>query len=192
MAIPQGLAVGMTPGEHSLRAGALNVQRESNRLRSSAFNKQLAFEREVPDHVLRLQYEELILDPKRSMEKTCEFIDIPFDESMLDYANKKSFVTKNRQSINTFKAHDPAMIEKWKSELARHQIDVINQVCGELLIELEYDVYDSGYRIPGWLKTYYQMHQAIIGEIQIQYRWRIGGYKQHIKRWLAGKTQVQT
>jgi hypothetical protein len=35
------------------------------------------------------------------------------------------------------------------------------------------------------------LHQSIIGELQIQYRWRIARYKHSLKFWLANKSQKQ-
>jgi hypothetical protein len=163
--------------------GALRWRRE--------LELQLAFEKSVPSSVLRLRYEDLITDQQRCLQQICEFIDIPFDESMMNYASKKAFVSKNRQSVNTFKAPDSAMIDKWKQGLTEHQIKIINTVCGSVLSQAGYEQGDKYNRVSGWLKLYYQLHQLIIGEFQIQYRWRIGGYRKAFRRWLAGRSHGQ-
>jgi len=164
--------------------GALRWKRE--------IEMQLAFEKELPENSLRLRYEDLITNQKQCLEKVSEFLDVPFDEAMLHYSKQKAFVSKNRQSINTFKAPDPAMITKWKAGLSDHQIRVINHVCGDLLAELGYELGDACEQVPAWLKAYYFIHQKIIGELQIQYRWRLGGYKSRYRKWVNNRSLKQS
>lgn len=142
---------------------------------------QLAFEQEVQGNVLRLKYEDLVLDQRQSLEKICRFIGVEFDEAAMNYNEQKTFVTKKRESINTFKAPDPAIISKWKSQLSEHEVGVINAVCGDLLDQLGYADTDHQIELPGYARAYYRMHQAVVGEFQIQYRWRFGGFKRVIK-----------
>jgi hypothetical protein len=153
---------------------------------------QLVFERSMPEVTLRLRYEDLITDQQRCLEKICEFLNVPYDNSMMNYADTKAFVSKNRQSKNAFKAPDPSIIDKWKAGLSEHQVCVINGICYELLTELGYEVADEKKgeekKLPGWLKAYYILHQRIIGEIQIQYRWRFGGYKARFQQWRTKKS----
>jgi hypothetical protein len=149
---------------------------------------QLAFQKELPEYVLQVRFEDLILNQKESLQKICEFIKVPFDESMLNYASKKSFVSKNRQSINTFRDPDPSVLEKWREGLNEHQIKVINTVCGDSLEELGYSVADNFYNIPEWLKLYYNIHQSIIGEIQIQYRLRFVSFIRSFKKMFSTKS----
>lgn len=160
--------------------GALRWQRE--------VQEQLEFEQELPGKVIRVRYEDLILQQRETLVRICEFIGVEFDETMLDYASKKSFVSNNRQSVNTFRAPDPAIVTKWKQELAPHEIRVINTVCAELMQLLDYREEPGVTTIPGWLKLWYRLHQRVIGEIQIQYRWRIGTYVRNFKNWRTRKS----
>jgi len=145
---------------------------------------QLDFVNELGDKVLMFKYEDLVLNQEQTLKKICGFINVPFDPSMLNYQNKKSFVMVSRESSNTFKKLDPKIIVKWKKELSEHQIKIVNMVCCGLLKRLDYEVDKYYVNIPKWKELYYRMHQKVIGEIQIQYRWRIGGYKRKIKGWL--------
>jgi hypothetical protein len=163
--------------------GALRWKRE--------VEAQLAFEAALPENVFRLRYEDLVTNQQDSLCKVCEFVGVPFDQSMLNYVSKESFVTKKRESINTFKAPDPAMIEKWKNGLNQRQIRIINTVCGDVLDKVGYEVGERYDDVPVWLRIYYRLHQSIIGELQIQYRWRIARYKHSLKFWLANKSQKQ-
>lgn len=164
--------------------GALRWQRE--------VQEQLEFEQELPGKVIRVRYEDLILQQRETLARVCEFIGVEFDETMLDYASKKSFVSNNRQSVNTFRAPDPAIVTKWKQELTSHEIRVINTVCGDLMEQLDYREEPGVTTIPGWLKLWYRLHQRVIGEIQIQYRWRIGTYVRNFKNRRAQKSALRS
>lgn len=150
--------------------------------------EQLEFEQELPGKVIRVRYEDLILRQRETLERVCQFIGIDFDETMLDYANKKSFVSNNRQSVNTFRAPDPTIVTKWKHELTPHEIQVINTVCADLISLLDYRDAPGVTAIPEWLKLWYRLHQLVIGEIQIQYRWRFGTYLRNFNNWRARKS----
>lgn len=163
--------------------GALRWNRE--------VKEQLEFERELPGHVMKLRYEDLVLHPQESLERVCSFLGLPFDESMLDYSNKKSFVSNNRQSVNTFRALDPAIVTKWKNELSEHEVKVINTVCKDLMEVLDYKEEIGETAIPGWMKLWYLLHQKVLGEIQIQYRWRFGGHVRAVKSYMAKKSLIK-
>ena len=149
--------------------GALRWKRE--------VQAQLVFAKEFEDYVTIIRFEDLIRSPSQCLREVCRLIDVPFDETMLDYTNKKSFVSRNRQSINTFKVPDTAMIDKWKTELTSSEIRIINIECGELLDKLGYEKIKNHGDISKWLKIYYLIHQMILGEVQIQYHWRVARYK---------------
>lgn len=163
--------------------GALRWHRE--------VKEQLEFEQALPGKVMKLRYEDLILHQRRSLERICEFLELPFDEAMIDYTKKRSFVSHNRQSVNTFRAPDPAIVTKWMNELSQHEIKVVNTVCSDLMQILDYREETGEIQIPSWMKLWYRLHQGVIGEIQIQYRWRIGGYVRNFKSYLAKKSLIK-
>lgn len=162
--------------------GALRWDRE--------VKQQLAFLKELPDTAMLLKYEDLVLKQRESLEKICSFIDVPFDEAMMNYANEKAFVAVNRQSVNTFKAPDPSIVTKWKQKLTPHEIKTINMVCHETLSEFGYEVEEKYENLNPLMTLYYKLHQAIVGEFQIQYRWRIGGYKRKMKAKFSKKSNA--
>ncbi len=159
--------------------GALRWKRE--------VETQLRFYESLPGYVLKLRYEDLVLDQRRVLESVCEFLEVPFEESMLDYSKQKGFIKETRENIKSFEAPDSAMTRRWKEKLSEHQICVVDSVCNALLKSLGYTVSSMRYRLPNWLSLYYHLHQRIIGEIQIQYRWRLAGYHRRYRKWIAGK-----
>ena len=134
---------------------------------------QLAFEAELPGQVLRLRYEDLVLNQQEILESVCEFLGVEFEESMMDYADQKAFIIKSRENSNTFRAPDPALTKKWRSQLSDHQVRVIDSVTREVMDVTGYQAESDVYPVPAWMAAWYRLHQAIVGELQIQYRWRI-------------------
>jgi hypothetical protein len=144
---------------------------------------QLAFEAELPDNVLRLRYEDLVLDQQASLESVCDFLGIAFEQSMMDYADQKAFVIKSRENRNTFRAPDPALTKKWRNKLSDHQVRVIDSIARRTMEITGYQAEAEPYSVPVWMAAWYRLHQAVVGELQIQYRWRI----QHWRRILRAR-----
>lgn len=148
---------------------------------------QLAFEAELPNNVLRLRYEDLVLDQKRSLENVCGFLGIAFEQSMMDYANQKAFVIESRENRNTFRAPDPALTKKWRNKLSDHQIQVIDSITRQTMEVTGYQAETEPYSVPGWMVAWYRLHQAVVGELQIQYRWRVRHWQRVVRARLKPK-----
>ena len=75
--------------------------------------------------------------------------------------------------MNTQKPLDKANMSKWKTQFSARQVGIINTICKDLIESLGYD--DSvDYQTRCWWleRCYYQCHQSIIGEIQLQFQLR--------------------
>lgn len=144
-------------------------------------NQQLAFMETAPDNFLLIRYEDMIADLEAIMHKVCTHLEISFDEQMMSYNNSASYYTINRENIHTFKKPDPKLAEKWMKKLSKHQINVVEHITHPLLTRLNYSLIGTKISISFLEKLYYTIHQAIIGEIQIQYRWRKFRFKEKLK-----------
>jgi hypothetical protein len=150
---------------------------------------QLAFETELPKAVFRIRYEDLVVNQQATLEKVCRFIDAPFDDAMLAYDQQKSFIRGSRENENTARALDESLTRKWKDKLSAHEVAVIDSVCGEVMAKLGYEPATADYyTVPAWMVAFYRVHQAVLGELQIQYRWRIGKWKWRLRRMWSGKS----
>lgn len=147
----------------------------------SEVEKQLNFMSEVKDKGLIISYESLVQKPEETLTKVCNFLGLEWDEAMLEYYKKKSFYGKKRENSETFKKPNSGNIDKWRTLLSVKQIQTVEAVCGELLERLEYPVNNSKQKISGYKKYWYLTHQKIIGEIQIQKKWRKAQFKDFIK-----------
>lgn len=142
---------------------------------------QLEFEAELPKEVLRIRYEDLVVNQQATLETVCEFIDAPFDHAMLAFDQQKSFIREGRENVNTTRALDESLTRKWKEKLSPHEIAVVDSICREVMLKAGYEPDTGHYTVPSWLAAFYRLHQAVLGELQIQYRWRVGNWKRRLR-----------
>lgn len=143
---------------------------------------QLEFQARFPESTLVIHYEDLVSRQESVLHEVSRFLDLEFSDEMLNYAESKSYVIPSRENRNTFSKPDPRIGEKWKSRLTDRQVRVIEFVAGDLIEQLGYSLVNSNrsYVITPWERRYYQLHQAVVGEFQIQYRWRVQGWKRRL------------
>jgi hypothetical protein len=140
---------------------------------------QLAFAKKMQDKCLTLRYEDLIRDLPKVLKQLCEFIGIEYSEDMLDFHQKKLEFKENRENRNTQKPADPTNIDKWSQVLSSREVALIEHVSNQELVEMDYELVSKPI-LPSWFElAYYKAHQAIIGELQLQYKWK---YKDKLKK----------
>jgi len=143
---------------------------------------QLAFKEKHSESVHLLRYEDLVIQPDVELREILEFLDIPFHEDVLQYSHKPSFYHKTRENINTYRNPDINLAKKWQEKLSNRQKNIVETVAGTMLRKLDYPVSDITCKIGAIEKAYYRMHQKIIGEVQIQYRWRISMIREYFRK----------
>lgn len=106
-------------------------------------NNQIAINhlRESKANFLVIRYEDLVSNPTRKLHKICDFLNIQFEENMLDYyldvenAVPSDFFQwkyKNKEPINT------KSIGVYKRVLSKKQINEFNLISEDLLKEFNY------------------------------------------------------
>jgi hypothetical protein len=144
--------------------------------------EQQAFMKESPENFYFVRYEDIIGDLETSLKNICQFLCKDFTEDLLNYDKKASDYKQQRENINTFKKPDKKLAEKWRNKLSSFEINVVEHVAGDLLTELGYKCIGKKIRLSSWQLMYFKWHQKIIGEIQIQYRWRKSAWKAHFEQ----------
>jgi len=134
--------------------------------------QQLAFMKTMPENFFLIKFEDLLQDLESSMKSACNFLDVEFDAEMLNYNKQESYYEMKKQNVHTFKKPDIQLTKKWQQKLSEHEIDVIECVAGDILDDFGYMRVGKPIKIGRLEKFYYRLHQSIIGEIQIQYKWR--------------------
>ncbi len=92
-----------------------------------------------PERVRRVRYEDLITKPEETLESLCPFLGIDYSETMLaaDGLRVPGFTTDFHRLVGS--RPDPARVEAWRSDLSRRQIEIFENVTGELLSYLGYE-----------------------------------------------------
>ena len=92
------------------------------------------------DRVRIQQYEELVRDSADAARGVLEWLDLPFDESMLDVPMHNSSFSRFDKAggIST----DP--LERWKEKLSKGEIALVQSACGKVMQEVGYELLPVG------------------------------------------------
>lgn len=153
--------------------GALRWQRE--------VNTQARFAASREDCCLVVRFEDLIEDHRKELQRICTFIGEPYAEVLDTYYEHDTEITKRRQSKNVFKKPDYRLTLKWQQDLSRYQINIFESVAGSTLQQHGYALLGRQREIPPLLRFWFYLQQTVVGELQIQYQWRIRGYLRKLK-----------
>jgi Sulfotransferase family len=100
-------------------------------------------EYEHHDRVMLVKYESLIRRPKEIIEQICEFLNVPFDEKLLDPAQ---FVdgsgnpwTQNPSYVRGVKAFDPDSIGRWREKLSVRHCEFMERICWPEMSLFQYE-----------------------------------------------------
>lgn len=145
--------------------------------------QQKAFMDTSPNNFLLLRFEDLIEDMETQIKTVCEHLDVEFKQQMLDYHTKNAAYVANKANINTYKKPDSGIVEKWQKKLTAKDINVIEHLAGEELTANGYQLIGEKISISPLQKFYFTSHQAIMGELQLQYQLKRVKLKGKLKQW---------
>jgi hypothetical protein len=96
-----------------------------------------------PDiNTYEVYYEKLVMHPEEELKKICEFLNIPFEKSMLDYYKKDLTIFKEPTGHLSYrritKPIDDSMIGRWKKDVNERQLKEFYSIAGETMVELGY------------------------------------------------------
>lgn len=98
----------------------------------------LAAESRWSKRIIRVRYEDLLMNPERQLQRICKFCAIPFDPRMATGGAFK--VPKYTMGQHQLVGRGPEIsrAEAWREELSTRQIEIFEAVVGELLTYLGY------------------------------------------------------
>ncbi|MAI37323.1 sulfotransferase [Alteromonas sp.] len=143
---------------------------------------QESFMQKEPKQCLYIRYEDLVTKQEETLRKVCTHLEIPFENSLIEYHKKKAQFKLNASNINTNKGATGHFSIRWKNELAHRQISEIEYVADELMLKNGYSLTTSAKKPHTLRRFYYRLHQAVIGEFQIQYQLRKFAVKQFLSK----------
>ena len=106
--------------------------------------KSLEVEQNIPsDRVINVKYRDLITDPESVLKKVCSFLNVPFNQNMLDYFHAKESLETARGGKMWQNLSQPIMAgnyNKFLKELTPEEIRIFEKVAGDTLEKLGYAV----------------------------------------------------
>ena len=93
-----------------------------------------------PNRVCLVKYEDILKKPESQIKKLCDFIEIEYKTSLLEEKNgfKVPEYTFAQHAL-VGKTLDESRIDKWKKELKKQDIKIIESQCGATLNALGYE-----------------------------------------------------
>jgi hypothetical protein len=111
-------------------------------------------------HYVEIRYEDLVRDTEDTLRRICEFVELPYDEAMLRYHERASERLQEKardldrgpeKAPQTAEARleshslatqppDPERIERWRTEMSVEDRAVYEELAGDLLADLGYEV----------------------------------------------------
>lgn len=105
-----------------------------------------------------IQYEQLLLEPEATMKAICQFLEVPFEAAALDLGQASATKEKGAYVSGSI---DASKIHSWKRKVTPKQVLRIEQICGDLLDQLGYELHEMkdpskarsiSYRRQFWLR----------------------------------------
>ena len=93
--------------------------------------------------VLTLRYEDLAAEPKESMQRISEFLDISFDHSMLSPTLAGRHFSGNSVYGESFSGVSASSLGLWKTSLSMTEIAQLQSLLGRLMRRFSYDVEET-------------------------------------------------
>jgi hypothetical protein len=133
---------------------------------------QMAFAKKMQEKLLTIRYEDLVQNLPKVLLQMCEFIGVEYSAQMLEFHNKKLDFQVNRENINTTKPAEQSHTDKWRNQLSEREIALVELVASNELMANGYSLVQDPIS-PYWFElVYYRIHQKIVGEFQLQYKWK--------------------
>jgi hypothetical protein len=141
------------------------------------------------ENVYLLRFEDLIFDSKKEIIKLLNFLEIEFDEKVLSFNETPTLYHMTRENKNTFSSINKNIPNKWEETFTKKEIEIIETIADKELLELGYKLKFEKINISSLQKFFYRVHQFIIGEVQIQYRWRTSMIREYFRKKKLGSHQ---
>ncbi|SHF90728.1 Sulfotransferase family protein [Salegentibacter echinorum] len=105
----------------------------------------LEFFENKKENSISLRFEDLLIDPEKELLKICDFLSLPFDAGMLNYAelnrNKRLEPSQLMDwKKKTLEKPDVSNISKYKDQLNSNQIKSFEEYAGKKLLKFGYEL----------------------------------------------------
>lgn len=149
--------------------------------------QQKAFMKLAPENFMLIRFEDLVTDMPNNLMKVCEFLNIEYSDTMLNYHKSDAAYVANKENINTQRKPDVQLANKWQQRLTKKQIDIIEYAAGDELNANNYTLQGQNITLSPIAMFYYKLHQKIVGEWQLQFQLKRAKIKGKVKQWRKQK-----
>ena len=94
------------------------------------------------ERYFELRYEDIVLEPEKTLKKVFEFLDEPWDPAVLDFHEVRSSsrdVTKFPQNPEATRRLSARSLGRWQKDLSPKELQMFYDMAGDLLLKLGYE-----------------------------------------------------
>lgn len=91
----------------------------------------------LPGRCLEVRYEALVSEPEQVLARICAFLDVPYDDGLLDYPDRP-LLTGGRDTGLTALPPQAERITAWRSWLPQEELSRVEVVCGREMSRMGY------------------------------------------------------
>ena len=144
-----------------------------------------------PDRVLRVRYEDLVLDPEPILKQIAGFLDIEYDPQMLAATGFRPPSYTTRQHTLVGKKPDAKLAKRWKQKLSPREIEIFEHLTYDFLSYMGYEML-HGIRAKApsfWDLQKGKTVELVRGELLNKVKWLIRSYPHWLSRDFLGQAR---
>ncbi len=88
-------------------------------------------------HLIKVKYEDIVKDPSSEIKRICSFLNLQFEEGMLDFANHTHHIT-NGNDMRFLKSSEIRADNSWKTKLKKSDLEYFEKHAGDINQQLGY------------------------------------------------------
>lgn len=165
---PNAKAVSIVRDPRAVLASVLRVPFYSDEVVTNAVKWRLdvaagrRFERENPDRIREIRYEDLVLEPARTLRGICAFLEEPFAPEMLEFHRGGERLVTEREPWKKGIGRPLSRegLTRWEGELRPGEILFIDRITGPVRRALGYPDRPQGWR--GWREAPIVLAKALL------------------------------
>lgn len=120
-----------------------NSVKEASKLWAESIGYGCTLQQSIPDRVLTIYYEDLLLNTERVLKEVCDFVGLQYSENMLAGTGFRLPEYTQEQHNLVGKSIDSSRIENWKNKLTSNEVYEIEDRLLSLMKLHGYDIYQK-------------------------------------------------
>ncbi len=126
-----------------------------------------------PERIMRVKYEDLVLQPETTMRSVSDFLQITYQPNMMQAAGfaPPSYTSRQHNLVGT--RPDPAVVTRWEEKLSARQVEIFENLTRDFMTYLGYPLrYGLQAKAPSFSEIQKgKLHELFRGEIANKFKW---------------------